>query len=1256
MDLVDQQAIDALQRAIGYHPFGAPGFSAAFGSLPQAVSMPPGFSYMQGGSFFGPQLLSPHHMVLPPWAGGQGGGMFAEQFMAARGYQYMPRGVAAMDVMRGREFEVGLQRAVGVGEQLDEQRLSRAIEAGFKAALVPTSPATVAHANTMAQMGFLPLQRLGFFRQMPGGSAADFSRHMYLAAQNMRDFTRDRYQLGLGEDASLSMIHRLQDFFAPQGMWDPQRMRGMGFGAMGELAGGLSSFGLLRTGVGQDDIQALAERIGLDVGQLSEQSVESLRGTAQTLNVGRQLQAYADVVGTMREILGAPDAPIPKIISELQQLTGGSMQEMDPNNIRQLLYKIRETGRAANISMTMMMEMVKEGAGMAQQMGLSPIMGGHIAMQTAAATVASQTLMPGPHPGRMTPGREFNIRQQWATRAPFSPASRTSAQTIMLLEEVDRGSLTAAQQNTYDMVMAQAKDYQWNETNRAQLRGHLTTLDIGSARSYQALTSDVGLEEFYEERPEMLSRLFGGQIAETERDLGRAAQSFYRLISAGGVDDRLARQLSDTAAASGSMSVESLMTKIGQSYAHAPSGSVEERMQWLQSQGVDISGIDGAALYRNLARDPRMQYHIQGRGVENDRELSQIISREKYQAARQMDENIDVAIAGRNLLADVDVKLRGGAFERVIGAMAEGHTQVPDILTAAFGFMPTDELVQSIEQVHIERLQQNMNLLKEAKEDMRISGGKYKQEDVDRIQRQVHIDGLALHELIGPSGRFSGVRGTKYPQALLRTITPEVQRAGVTVMDEQATVQERMEALNKLTSASGKWTDEQIKFASFSMPPREGAAFRRMMNIYQREGRAVADKLGEWQQARADGDTVRAEEIEREVLADDYALETMGDIYAPYRLLRSAERAEMARPRVYKPEQAAEVFNRLQDAKDRFLNARTERERRDALAELQGIHQVAGKVLFEEGPGGGIQPKREFIREMVMLDKRYLNDVDAREKRAGQLTEEIQDLMDLRSISTFRPEWQVTDEEMQKMQEEMTAVEFENLRIDTSQFMGIKPIDEEVLTAIQDGTLLDTSVDIHRQIKQAEERGDTETADELRGNLQMARAYDDLNQLRKAFETDMPGLGEREKRRMIRDVGRVLEDTALFEDGGVASDAVRMLFATDRSRAMPYLSALGELAPLAEGEMPTEDAITEALKRGRADLKEQEDADKKSTATDEPEGALTVVFKDSKTGEDLGSGVTIEVNAPSPNRGREASQRVVAGGPGSKWVGGRAVG
>lgn len=1249
MNLIDQQTIETVQRALGYNPFGAPGFSAAFGNLPQAAQLPPGFSYTQGGTFFGPQLTNPYHMVFPSWAGGQVGGLVAEQFMAARGYQYMPRGVSAMEVFRGREFEAGLERAVGIGEQLDEQRLSRAIELGFKAALGYTTPATTAHANVMSQMGFRPLQMLGFFQEMPGGSAADFSRHMYLAAQNVRDFTRDRYQLGLGEDAALSMIHRLQDFFAPQGMWDAQRMRGLGFEEMGDLAGGLTRFGLLRTQVGQGDIQAVAERIGLDAGQLGSRSIEALRGTARTLSVGRQLQAYADIVGTMREILGAPDAPIPKVISELQQLTGGTVQGLDPNQVQQLLYKVRETARAANISMTMMTEMVKEGAGMAQQMGFSPLLGGHIAMQTAAATVTSQTFAPGPFPWRLSPDREFNIRQQWASRAILAPAAITSAQTMMLLEEVNRGELTPEQRQTYDMVMRQAADFQWNETNRTQLRSHLATLGISPARSYQALTSRAGVEEFFENRPEMMQRLFGGQIAETERDIGRAAQGFYRLISAGGVDDRLAKQLNDAAAAS-NIKVEDLMTKIGQSYAHAPSGSVQERMQWLQSQGVNIQGIDGEALFRNLARDPRVQYHMQGRGVENDRELSQVISMEKYRASQQMNENIQTAVAGRNLLRELDVSLRGNAFERVIGAMAEGRTGVPDILTAAFGFMPTDELVKSIDQAHTDRLRQNMNLLKVAKEDLRAGRGT--QEEVDKIQRQVDVDARALHEIMN---RFAGVQGTRNIQSLLSTLTPETQRAGITIMDEQASVQSRMEALGQLARVSGEWTDDEIKAASLSMPPREGAAFRRMMNIYQREGRTVVDKLSEWQQARADGNTARAEEIEREVLADDYTIKTLGDVHTPYKMLRAAQRAELARGRAYSPEQAAEVFNRLQNARERFMKARTERERRDALAELQGIHQMGTKVLFEEGPGGVLQPKREFIRDMVMLDERYLNDSEAREKRVDQLMEEMQDVLDLRSISTFRPEWQLSDEEMQKLQKEMSTVEFENLRIDTSHFMGVKPIDQAVLTAIQDGSLLDTSADIHKQITQAEKRGDTEQAERLRGNLRMAQAYEDLNQLRKALEVDIPGLGDREKQRMIRDVGRILEKSTLFEGGGISSAAVQMLFATEgRDRAMSILSTLGELAQVTKGEVPPADVIAEALKKAQAEFKAQEDTDKKTT--DKPEGTFKVTFKDSKTGEDLGGGITIEVSAPGTNRGREASQKVAAGGPGSVWVGNTQVG
>ena len=77
--------------------------------------------------------------------------------------------------------------------------------------------------------------------------------------------------------------------------------------------------------------------------------------------MGRQLESYAEVVHIMRQMMGTPDAPIPNIIQNLQQMTGNALQMMDPNQVRTLLDRVKETGRAANISMDMMVELVKAG-------------------------------------------------------------------------------------------------------------------------------------------------------------------------------------------------------------------------------------------------------------------------------------------------------------------------------------------------------------------------------------------------------------------------------------------------------------------------------------------------------------------------------------------------------------------------------------------------------------------------------------------------------------------------------------------------------------------------------------------------------------------------------------------------------------------------------------------------------------------------------------------------------------------------------
>jgi hypothetical protein len=1237
MNLVDQQTLEALQAALGQQSFGTPGFSPAFGQLPQQQQMAPGYSFMQGQSFFGPQLPNPHHLSLGQGPLGQMGGRMFEQLAARRGYQYMPTGVNVMDVMRGREFERGLEGAVGIGARMDEEQLSRAIEQGFKAALGYTSPATAAHANTLAQQ-FTPLMTgLGFFQQMPGGSAQDFARQMFVATQNMRDTTRDRYALGMEDKDAQGMIRRLLDFFAPQGQWDAQRARGMKFGDLGEMAGELTRKGLITTEMPQREVRAFAEKLGMDAEQLSDRSIESLRGAAQTLSVGRQLQSYADIVGTMREIMGKPDAPIPRIIDQLQQLTGGSMQQMDPNQIQQLLYRVKEMARTANISMDAMMEIVKTGATMYDQMGLSPLLGGRVATEAYAATVASQTMVTGAFRHRLSPTREADLRMQTLTRGTTSEGARVSVQAGLLLQDIDRTTLSPGQQAIYQRVQQRADAMGWNERNITELQDELSGLGIGHARSYTALMSMVGVQEELEQRPELLAAIQRGQMVETQSAIGTAVGDFYGYIErAGGSNDRMVKQIQATAAASG-MSVPDVLDKVSQSYFHSPRGTTGERMRWLRDQGVDVSGLNGEALYRNLEMDRQIQGHLIGRGFKSTQELGQIYNDEKLQAQRAMLDTVAVGVAGQEMLADINVTARGGAFERVMGALAAGKTDVGDVMMTAFGFMPSEELLQQVDEKALKRISENHQLLQVARESGDTAGAA-------RIQRQLEIDARAQAELWD---RHAGVGGTESIQAILGTLDPQVLRAAPRIADRSLGDAERIGAIRTVVGAAGQWTADQVNLAAASMSPGDARGFKQSAAMYRSDARWMEGKLVELDEAKAAGDTARVQEIQEEMLAVEATTEGLADVGPLYRQLRRAERSEMPRGRTRTPAAAAETSNRIQAARARFVGAKTEKERRDALSEWQGLELGATDLLYGvDRASGKLVPPQDLIRQLVMLDERFLSDPEKREERVKELTEFWQGRLDDRALGTFHEESSMTDEQMKELQEDLRESGYDNVRFDTERLIGIKPLSTTDHALVTSGAYLDMDPrDIAREKKRV-------GSEQFRKTYKLSEQWEALQKIRSGLDTDTSTLGERGQKRVMADLGRTLRESPLFEDGEVTVDTARMVLATEGlDRGTSTLKTLGEMAAASsKGPDAIKQAVEIAKEREKADT-EARTKGQSAGGGEAADGAITVTFKDAKTGEELGSGVTIEVNGPTVNRGREASQRVMPGGPGSTWIG-----
>lgn len=1231
-----------MQQVIGMRSVGMPEFSPAFGNLPQSMWLPPGQTFTQGGSFFGPQLYNPHHFTFGSGFVGQGLGQFAEQFANQRGYQYFPTGVNAFDVMRGRQLESGLQRASDFGTSIDEGRLARAIEQGFKLALGSTSPATMAHANTLASQFTPMMQGLGFFNMMPGGSASDFARHIYMASQNVRDFTRSEYHLGMSDDSAQGMVRRMTDFFAPTGRWDAQRMRGLGFGEMGQLASSLTRYGLLRTGATDREIMDTAERNGMDTTRVTQRTLDSFRDSASTANMGRRLQEYADVIGTMREIMGAPDAPIPTIISELQQFTGGQMQQMDPAQVQQLLYKVKELGRTANISMEAMTEIVKMGSTSYQQMGLNPILGGQVAQSVYAATVASQTFTPGTFIGRFSPNEEVNVRHKWMTRGVQSSAANMSMQMRMMLNELSDDNLDPSQRALKYRMLDRANNFEFSWQNVSAAQEQLSQLGIGNARSWSRLNSTSGVQEELARNPQLLTNLQERQVINTRRALSTTVQDYYRFISegGGGQNDTLVKQLGTTAAAN-NISVEELLGRVTASYSNAPTGEVSAQMAYLKSTGLDIKGLNGETLFGGLRSYRGMEDLLRGRDLADTYKLSQLLSEGKLADQRKMEDTIKMGMAGQTFLSNLNVSLRGSSFDRVMGAVAGGEKDLTKLAMTAFNFMPSQDFMDI--------LANNKGVLMDVSNKQAAIANARTPEERRRLQGELEDLLRPMHEQMR---KYGDVGATRHTQALIQAITPETIEAARNLGYGRG---DTLANVRTLSTGLAALTDTQVMDATSQMSTKEQRRFRASMNLNRTVAEQMMDKFDAIDTARKSGDTATVDKLETEILQDKDALmslssglgSNMRSVLGEDMRLRTASMKGRERDPLTA---MTEVSNAVRNAQ-KFHDS--DAATRDDLSNLQSL-AIANMDAFTTFDKTG---KRVFdpsvATRIAMSDKRFIGDKKGREKFRQSIIEYGTKLVTSMGILTTKPEYDMSDKVMNNLLESSRLYGVKAMPTSTENMLTGATFTEDEIRDLRSGKLSDEDF--------AARMGDAKTPADRERVVMMRDAhkkYQAIESVRRGLE-DWDDLSKRDKRVRAGSIMSTLRNAEIMtgtgENATIAPDVAEMIYKMrPGDEGFNTVMALEALAPA----MGKNTDVEAAIKRASEAFKAQDKTETGTTTEGGPQtdsqdtSSITVAFKDPVTGENLGNGVQIVVGHPKQNQGREASKKAMPRGPDSVFMNG----
>lgn len=236
-----------------------------------------------------------------------------------------------------------------------------------------------------------------------GRSAIDFYNHLHLGGRyGMDPVTGFR---GVSANTSAAMASQLTDhYYGTQEAWRTRAM-GLSSGQMGGLYDALQRRGMgadpgdLRSRVagalnsldaaGQ---QRVLREAGIDVGTLSRtphgyqldaeqveklSGLEEIQGGMRTQHTGRvlaTLDRYKGAVKAMQEIFGDaghPNAPMEQIFQALEQLTAGSLQQMDAGRAEMLVRNFQSLTRTAGISAEGAMAMLGDAGQVLQGMGIN---------------------------------------------------------------------------------------------------------------------------------------------------------------------------------------------------------------------------------------------------------------------------------------------------------------------------------------------------------------------------------------------------------------------------------------------------------------------------------------------------------------------------------------------------------------------------------------------------------------------------------------------------------------------------------------------------------------------------------------------------------------------------------------------------------------------------------------------------------------------------------------------------------------------
>ncbi len=657
----------------------------------------------------------------------------------------------------------------------------------------------------------------------------------------------------------------------------------------------------------------------------------------------------------------------------------------------------------------------------------------------------------------------------------------------------------------------------------------------------------------------------------------------------------------DAAAEASGITGEQLLERLGRAYFHTSRGTIDEMEAWLQSQNVDTSEINLEEFYGNLERSRGIQRRFQGLGVRNRQELAQMFGEPAREAQRAHETRIRAATAGQALLSDINAEMRGGALDRMVGAISEGATSLTDVTMAAFGFAPTDEIQAAVGEKWVKEMSELHKELSNIQDDPT------KQGRVSEIKQRMRELTTAASEF-APGGALAGIDRTKGTKMILDTLDRDVQEAARTMADDTADRASRLQSAQVVSDALQKLETTGAYDAVLSqLSGREREDFQFMVDILSTEQYSVQSQLDRARDTSLSGEDRRL--AEEKVLGDvsqslGYGVDALrgrgGEIHR-----RIKRRARGARRTL---RNKAQLVNEMIEARRKFMSA-TGEERAELAAQLGEIGYdiyESGLVSIDEDTGE-LVPDEQFIRHMVLLSR----DVYGKGEEAARRGDQLRDSL----VAAFGDSQYAAD-----------SATYGDLSADSLDLMQKRMRETGTLDPLD----LD-ALDVKKRLSLFQ-RMELEAGGIVRGQdaKPEVKAWQQLTRLRRVLSArsptgDLSGL-------QIRAIGRLVsslaESQVLFDERGLLrEDAVDLIKArwtdprtgefTDPDAMISTMMALEEVGALKGDDKD----ILKFVKESFEVEKTMEEADKKSstpgTRTEDEDIAGSFRLVDGDTGETL---------------------------------------